>query len=61
MTKPFVDPIVEEKHRVQSELLREAGGDLHKYSSIVRREARRLRARSARLVRATPRKTSVAA
>ena len=41
--RPAEDPIVREKHRVQEEMLEEAGGDLRRYSEIVRREAKKLR------------------
>lgn len=43
MILPCDDRAVDEKHRVQQEILKEAGGDLKKYSEIVRAEAKKLR------------------
>jgi len=43
MILPFDDQAVDEKHRVQQEIMKEAGGDLKKYSEIVKAEAKKLR------------------
>ena len=38
----YRDPIVEEKHRVQRELSRRAGGDMRAYSALCAREVKRI-------------------
>jgi hypothetical protein len=59
--KPSEDPIVREKHRVQEEMLKEAGGDIRKYSEIVRREAKKLRDKHPGHFKTVPNKPSIAA
>jgi hypothetical protein len=43
MSKYFNNDLVKEKHRVQRQILKEADGDLRKYTSIVKHEAENLR------------------
>lgn len=59
--RPSEDPIVCEKHRVQEEMMKEAGGDLRKYSEIVRREAKNLRDSRPGSYKTVPKNPSAAA
>ena len=45
MVMPYDDYLVNEKHKTQCQILKEAGGDLKKYSRIVEREAQQIRAK----------------
>jgi hypothetical protein len=43
MFMPYEDPVVQQKHQTQKEILREAGGDLRKYNELIHRKAQKLR------------------
>jgi len=43
MIYPFDDSLIDEKNKVQKNILEEAKGDLKEYSRIIRKEAEELR------------------